>query len=123
MISSSESRVLPSCGFERFSWYFMRVSGAVLMFLALGHLVVMHLINSINVVNYEFVARRYATPFWRSYDGLMLVLALFHGFNGLRVVVNDYLKGSKRLAVLSVAGVLLLSLLIVGLYIVFAFQP
>lgn len=123
MISSSESRVLPSGGFERFSWYFMRVSGAVLMFLALGHLVVMHLINSINVVNYEFVARRYATPFWRSYDGLMLVLALFHGFNGLRVVVNDYLKGSKRLAVLSVAGVLLLSLLIVGLYIVFAFQP
>lgn len=114
---------MPPGGFDRFAWFFMRISGLALLFLALGHLTVMHLVNSIDTVDYAFVAARYATPFWRTYDGLLLVLALLHGFNGLRVIAQDYLSGGKRLAVQWVAGFLCLALMMAGLYIVFTFQP
>jgi succinate dehydrogenase / fumarate reductase membrane anchor subunit len=97
-LSPNAGRPVPSGGFERFAWFFMRASGLVLLVLALGHLAIMHLINSIDTVDYAFVAARYATPFWRTYDGLMLVLALLHGYNGLRVVLNDYLKSGWRTA-------------------------
>ena len=41
-----------------------------------GHLAVMHLVNSIDTVDYAFVAARATPPFWRTYDGFLLVLAL-----------------------------------------------
>lgn len=122
-LSPSAGRPVPQGGFERFAWFFMRASGLVLLFLALGHLTVMHLINSIDDVDYAFVVARYATPFWRTYDGLMLVLALLHGYNGLRVVLTDYLKGGWRLFMNWALGFLTLLLVILGLYVVFAFQP
>ncbi|MBI4529908.1 MAG: succinate dehydrogenase, hydrophobic membrane anchor protein, partial [Candidatus Latescibacteria bacterium] len=84
-------RPLPSEGnFEVYAWLFMRVSGVVLLFMALGHLTVMHLLNSVEEIDYDFVAARFATPFWRSYDFVMLVLALLHGINGARTVLEDY---------------------------------
>lgn len=122
-LTAQGTRPVPSGGFERFAWFFMRISGVVLLFLALGHLAIMHLINSIDSVDYAFVAARYATPFWRTYDGLLLTLALFHGFNGLRVILEDYLKGLKRLIAVFASGILCLTLLLLGLYIVFTFQP
>ncbi|MBL8023604.1 MAG: succinate dehydrogenase [Elusimicrobia bacterium] len=121
-LSAQGTRPVPSGGFERFAWFFMRISGVVLLFLALGHLTIMHLVNSIDHVNFAFVAARYVTPFWRTYDGLLLILALLHGFNGLRVVFDDYLKGFKRLIAVALSGVLCLALLLLGLYIVFTFQ-
>jgi succinate dehydrogenase / fumarate reductase membrane anchor subunit len=119
----SGSRPIPSVGFEQLSWWFMRVSGIVLLFLALGHLTIMHLINTVDTIDYAFVAKRYATPFWRTYDGLMLVLALVHGFNGLRIILDDFLKGGKRLLAHSILAILFLAFLLLGLYPVFTFQP
>ncbi len=81
--------------FELFAWFFMRISGIVLLFLALGHLVIMHVIHGIEEMNYEFVAGRWAgdwSIFWRSYDWLLLFLALLHGLNGLRTILDDYLR-------------------------------
>lgn len=78
--------------FELFAWFFMRASGILLLFLAIGHLVIMHLINNIDMIDYAFVVRRWKTPFWRAYDGLMLFLAVLHGMNGLRTVLDDFLR-------------------------------
>ena len=90
-ISSSYGRVRPSGGLELQSWCFMRISGLILLFLALGHLVLMHLIHNVDEINYAFVAGRYAGWFWRGYDLLMLLLAMIHGTNGARILIDDYL--------------------------------
>ena len=80
----------PAGGFELWSWFFMRISGLLLVFLVLGHLYIMHILNSVEIIDYDFVARRWANIGWRAYDWVMLVLALFHGANGIRVIVDDY---------------------------------
>ena len=122
-LSASGGRLPPSGGFELFAWYFMRMSGLVLVFLALGHLVIMHLINTVDTIDYAFVAARYARPFWRVYDWLMLTLALLHGLNGARVIVDDYLKGTRRRVALGVLSVVGLVFLVVGSLVILTFQP
>lgn len=110
--------------FELFAWFFMRVSGVVLLFMALGHLAIMHLINSIETIDYWFVAERWGTPFWRTYDAVMLILALLHGVNGLRTILNDFLRpGAWRTFWLTVLYVFSFILLAVGMVGLLTFQP
>jgi succinate dehydrogenase / fumarate reductase membrane anchor subunit len=79
--------------FEVWSWFFMRLSGIVLLFLVLIHLYVMHLVGSgVERVNFEFVSQRWDDVGWKTFDWVMLFLALLHGANGLRVVIDDYVR-------------------------------
>ncbi|MBI3324270.1 MAG: succinate dehydrogenase [Candidatus Omnitrophica bacterium] len=114
----------PAGGPELWSWVFMRISGVVLLGLALGHLVVMHLINNVDAVDFNFVANRYRGWFWRSYDGLLLVLALIHGLNGARILIDDYVHPLSRRRI-AVAGLYLVGavFLVLGLSVVFFFTP
>jgi succinate dehydrogenase hydrophobic anchor subunit len=51
-------------GFELWTWLFMRLSGIVLLFLAVGHVLIMHVLeDGVQRVNYDFVAVR--RPGWR----------------------------------------------------------
>ncbi len=117
-------RPRPESGLELYAWMFMRVSGVVLLFLALGHLLIMHIINNVTNIDFQFVARRYATPFWRTYDLVMLWLALIHGLNGIRTLVGDYVRSKgwqvATLASLYVFGFILLAL---GSLTILTFQP
>jgi len=121
---SIAGRARPDSGLELYAWLFMRISGVVLLFMALGHLTIMHIINNIEVVNYDFVARRFATPFWRTYDLVMLWLAMLHGVNGVRTLVDDYISARGwrlvSLASLYVVGFIILAL---GSLVIFTFQP
>ena len=104
----------PESGLELYAWLFMRMSGLCLLFLALGHLLIMHMIHNVDNIDFRFVAARYATPFWRTYDLLMLWLAMIHGVNGVRTVLVDYIRArgwrALSLASLFVVGFTLLAL-------------
>jgi succinate dehydrogenase / fumarate reductase, membrane anchor subunit len=100
--------------FERWSWYFFRISGLALVVLALGHVLIMHVINSVDVISYSFVAERWRSIGWRIYDWLLLVLALSHGMNGLRLVVDDYARGNVRRLLLGASAALYATLMIAG---------
>src|SRR4051794_18057377 len=93
-------RVRPAGGFELWWWKFMRISGVALVFLALGHLFITHILNNIEVINYSFVANRWANPrtgvIWRLWDLSMINLAVLHGFNGLREVLAEYVVRPSR---------------------------
>jgi succinate dehydrogenase / fumarate reductase membrane anchor subunit len=94
-------RARPARGGEFWWWVLMRASGVLLLFLAVGHVLIMHVGGSgIDRVNFGFVAVRWQHPFWRTWDWLMLSLALLHGINGLRVITLDYVRPpGVRLAV------------------------
>jgi len=110
-------------GFETFSWYFFRVSGVLLIFLVIIHLIVMHVTTDVACTTYQFVAQRYDNPLWRLYDWLLLTLALLHGMNGLRLVIDDYVRGrGARLIFLSIAGTLTLTFFMLGTITLITFQ-
>ena len=70
------------------------------------------------------MAQRYQNPFWRGYDLLLLTLALFHGLNGLRIVIDDYVKGrGARLAVQSILFLLAISFWLLGSMTIITFHP
>ena len=109
--------------FETFSWYFFRVSGILLIFLVIIHLIVMHVTTDVACTTYQFVAQRYDNPLWRLYDWLLLTLALLHGMNGLRVVIDDYVRGrAARLTLMSAAGTLTLVFFMLGTITLITFQ-
>lgn len=119
------ARIVPRSGdFNLYSWFFMRVSGVFLLFLVFGHVIIMHLLNDIRNVNYTFVATRWETPFWRTYDWLMLVLALAHGAIGLKTLIDDYVHAPGwRIFALAALVSFAVLFIFIGSLVVLTFRP
>jgi succinate dehydrogenase / fumarate reductase membrane anchor subunit len=121
-LSSAYGRPKPVGGLELWSWIFMRASGVVLLGLALGHWFIMHVAHSVHEIDYAFVAGRYAGWLWRGYDLAMVVLAMLHGVNGARVILDDYLSASRwRRPALGLLYVLTGGLTLLGVYVTIFF--
>ncbi|HXF71184.1 MAG TPA: succinate dehydrogenase hydrophobic membrane anchor subunit [Actinomycetota bacterium] len=118
-------RERPVGGFELWAWLFMRVSGLVLLFLAVGHVLIMHVVDEgVERVNFAFVQLRWQSVFWRTWDWAMLTLALLHGINGLRNVVMDHVPRTGLRVALNLAfAVLGFVLFVLGSVVVFTFDP
>jgi succinate dehydrogenase / fumarate reductase membrane anchor subunit len=121
---SSRRRPGRGSSYELYAWVFMRVSGVFLMLLVLGHVLIVHVITDISMVNYVFVAHRWESPFWRTYDWLMLVLALTHGANGLKTLIDDYVhRPAYRIISLTVLASFAVIFLIIGSLVILTFEP
>ena len=110
---------------EKWGWIFMRGSGVVLVVLIFGHLFV-NLVagEGVKAIDFAFVAGKLADPFWVVWDTLLLWLALIHGANGMRTIVNDYAK--NRLVRYILLGGIAAStavLLILGTLVIYTFDP
>ena len=111
--------------FEMYGWIFQRMSGVLLVVLVLGHLLIMNVLDGgVHRINFSFVAGRWASPFWRTWDLAQLWLAQLHGTNGLRTVINDYAErdGTRfwLKMLLYTSSVLVLML---GTLVIFTFDP
>jgi succinate dehydrogenase / fumarate reductase, membrane anchor subunit len=102
--------------FETRAWQYMRWSGVLLLPLAFIHLAYMHIINSVYDINYHWVIEtRWFYTGWRIYDAFLLVFAGLHGFNGLRYVINDYVRDARLARILkTISIILMIVVLIVG---------
>ena len=111
--------------FELYSWLFMRASGVVLVFLVLGHLFIMMVTDGgVEKIGFAFVAGRWASPWWQLWDLMQLWLAMLHGTNGMRTVINDYADKDRTRAILKgllyTAAVFTVAL---GTLVIFTFDP
>jgi succinate dehydrogenase / fumarate reductase membrane anchor subunit len=110
---------------EKWGWIYMRASGVVLVVLIFGHLFVNLLIGKgVSALDFAFVAGKLADPFWQIWDLVMLWLALIHGGNGMRTLVNDYAtqrltRGILKWAILGAVVVLI----VLGTLVIFTFDP
>ncbi len=104
----------------------MRISGVILLFLVLIHLYVMHLIDEgVERVNFAFVAERWDNVGWKTFDWVMLFLALLHGANGLRIIIDDYVQSARHCGP-TVKGTLYtvtVVLMIMGTAVIVTFDP
>lgn len=103
----------------------MRVSGVVLVALIFTHLFV-NLVagKGVSAIDFAFVAGKWASPMWQWIDGTMLWLAMIHGTNGMRLLVNDYARGAKMRKTLKVLlGIAFASVVLLGTYVLLTFDP
>ena len=110
---------------EKWGWIYMRFSGVVLVVLIFGHLFV-NLVagEGVKAIDFAFVAGKLANPFWIVWDTLLLWLALIHGANGMRTIVNDYAYNKRtRLILLGAIGVSTAVLLILGTLVIYTLDP
>ncbi len=110
---------------EKWGWIYMRASGVVLIVLIFGHLFV-NLVagQGVKAIDFGFVGGKLSQPFWQIWDTLLLWLALIHGANGMRTIVNDY--ASNRLLRRVFKGALIASsvlLLLLGTLVIYTFNP
>jgi succinate dehydrogenase cytochrome b556 subunit len=80
-------------------WYLQRITGALLVILLAAHFWVEHFMTAQlqrGDLTYATVHVRVANPVWQAIDISFLIVALYHGLNGLRNIVLDYSRFSAR---------------------------
>jgi succinate dehydrogenase / fumarate reductase membrane anchor subunit len=111
--------------YELYGWVFMRVSGVVLLALIFVHLFV-NLVagEGINAIDFGFVAGKWASPFWQVIDLVMLWLAMLHGTNGMRTIINDYVdRDGLRMWLKMALYTAFVVVVVLGTLVIFTFDP
>ncbi|WP_062069578.1 succinate dehydrogenase, hydrophobic membrane anchor protein [Demequina sediminicola] len=110
---------------QRWSWIFQRVSGVALILLITIHLTVNLIMgDGINQIDFAFVAGKLANPFWQWFDFVMLVLAMVHGSNGMRMIIDDYARTKWMHATLQWAlRIATVVIIVLGTLVLFTFDP
>ena len=122
---SSTTRPRRGINWEKYGWIYMRASGIVLLVLIFGHLFV-NLVagEGVKAIDFAFVAGKLADPFWVVWDTLLLWLALIHGANGMRTIVNDYANNpTVRRILLGAIFASTAVLLLLGTLVIYTFDP
>ena len=89
--SMTRRKVQLKYNFERYAYLFMRMSGLALLILAVGHMIIQHVLNSSGNLTLMFVADQWNSWGWKAYDIFLLLFAIPHGINGLRNILEDYI--------------------------------
>ena len=120
----SPARPRPASNFELYSWWFMRISAIVMILLVGFHLFYMHVILGVDAIDFEVIAQRWQSPFWRLYDFFMLAFAWLHCGNGVRVILDNYIHHNGwRIMAKSILYIVVFVILVLGAYVVFTFKP
>jgi succinate dehydrogenase hydrophobic anchor subunit len=135
------SRPVPQIGFsfEYIMWIFTRISGVAMLLLAvlgfvsalwMGARTQMDLYalmrwtffpNSYHVVNTNIpdVTLGWANAYWNVMQILIIFFACTHGFNGLRVVIEDYIGSSwGKVFLRGLVFLLWLFMMLIALYVI-----
>lgn len=110
---------------ELYAWLFMRVSGVILVVLIFGHLFVNLMVgDGVSAIDFAFVAGKWSEPFWQVWDLLMLWLAMIHGTNGVRTIINDYAERDvTRIVLKALLYVAFVVTVVMGTLVIFTFDP
>jgi succinate dehydrogenase / fumarate reductase membrane anchor subunit len=109
---------------ERYAYLFMRLSGIALLLLAVGHMLLQHILRDVHSLTLQVVQDIWRSWGWRAYDLLLLLFAIVHGFNGLRQIIEDYVHDQRKLRI---TNAILLGLIVVTILwsavAIFSFNP
>ena len=110
---------------QRWAWMFQRASGLILIVLIFTHLFVNLMTgDGVSQIDFGFVAGKWAAPLWQWWDFALLVLALAHGGNGMRMIIDDYSHGRYMPQILHWSlRISCVALAILGTLVIFTFDP
>lgn len=93
-------------------WYLQRITGAILFFQVLFHFGVYHFVEGVANLNYDLVIERLANPWWKAFEFSFLIFALYHGTNGIKMIIDDYITNQAW-------RLIALTILYIGIFAVF----
>jgi succinate dehydrogenase / fumarate reductase, membrane anchor subunit len=80
--------------------------------------------DGINGLDFGFVAGKWADPFWQFWDLALLWLAMLHGTNGVRTIINDYAeRDGVRFWLKMVLYAATTVIIVLGTLVIFTFEP
>jgi succinate dehydrogenase / fumarate reductase membrane anchor subunit len=110
--------------FELYAWFFMRISGLALIFMALYHLTWWNLIVGVEHLDADLVRERWTNPFWRLFNVALVSFAMLHGLNGARYSIEDYVRRpGAQMVVKTIVYTVVLGSLAVGIFALLTFDP
>lgn len=117
-------KVQVQSNFERFAFLFMRLTGIGLIVLAVGHVLIQHVLNDVHNLTLEVVAATWNAWGWKVYDMLLLAFAIPHGVNGLRNILEDYAHNEQTMKVMNtILAIFVLVTLIWAGFAIASFNP
>jgi succinate dehydrogenase / fumarate reductase membrane anchor subunit len=78
-----------SGGSGSFSWFFQRITGAILFIQVLVHFYIAHETWDAGH-NWTTIIERLSNPYMKTFYLVFVVLGLYHGLNGLWDIIRDY---------------------------------
>jgi succinate dehydrogenase / fumarate reductase membrane anchor subunit len=73
-----------------YGWLLQRITGIFLAFFLILHIQALHFAKDWQLINLKLVTDRLASPGWVIFYLIFVPAGLFHAFNGVWQVVNDY---------------------------------
>ena len=114
----------PRQNFERRAFLFMRLSGIMLLLLAVGHMLLQHVLRDVHNLTLMTVQDIWRSWGWRVYDLLLLIFAIAHGLNGFRQVLEDYIHNQRTVKIVNRVLLVAVILTIVWSAVaIFSFNP
>ncbi len=127
--------------FETYMWFFTRLTGILFLLMGAFNIVYANLAGgqgnmdvgaqmrwaffpiSFHVESSAVeVTPNFANPFWQVYSFLLLTFTATHGYNGIRVILQDYVRHPLLLAWLKALLFLLWAgLILAAIYLIFVF--
>ena len=102
----------------------MRLSGIMLLLLAVGHMMLQHVFRDVHNLTLQVVADVWRSWGWRVYDLLLLTFAVVHGFNGLRQVLEDYIHKPSTVRIINwILVAAIIATIVWSAVAIFSFNP
>ncbi len=101
------------------AWLFQRISAVILFIILLFHFLIYHFLND-GTPTWSEAAANMKSPWFNLVQFLFLVTALYHGLNGVWMVIEDYIHSrSWRLFLFGIILILGLGLFFIGTLTIF----
>ena len=109
--------------FEKYAWLFMSSRCRPGLSRTRALFIVLMWDDGVYRIDFNYVAQRWASPFWQIWDMALLWLAMVHGANGMRTIIGDYAR--KNTTKFYLNSLLLLATgftLVLGTYVLVTFD-
>lgn len=96
-----------------YGWFLQRLTGFVLLFFLVAHFWYNHFASG-GAYTYQGVVNKLSSPFGKTMEMTFLVVSLYHGLNGIWMLVEDYIQPrwarQSLMALLLISGFFLFSM-------------
>ncbi len=76
-------------------WFLQRMTAALLIVFLGAHWGTLHFVLAGRSITFDRVSERLATPLFVFIDSALLALVIYHGLNGISIIVGDFAIGPR----------------------------